>query len=124
MQEFKQATRTDQEVLAELNRGYVRSVQEKDAAWFDRHLAADFMNSNPDGSLVDRAAFLRQIAEGAGVSAIQEHDVLIRIAGDLAIIHARTTYRTAAGREGSGRYTDIWSHRAGRWLCVAAHVTR
>jgi len=23
-----------------------------------------------------------------------------------------------------GRYTDIWARRNGRWLCVAAHVTR
>jgi ketosteroid isomerase-like protein len=122
--ELKQAARTDHEILEKLNRGYVRSVEEKDAAWFDSHLAPDFMNSNPDGSLVDRAGFLKQIARGAGVSGIQEHDVLIRIVGDLAIIHARTTYTTSSGKPGAGRYTDIWSRRAGRWLCVAAHVTR
>lgn len=114
----------DHEILQELNGGYVRSVKESDAAWFDAHLAPDFLNSNPDGSLVDRGAFLRQIAGGAGVSEIRAHDVLIRVIGDLAIIHARTTYRTPSGREGSGRYTDIWSRCASRWVCVAAHVTR
>lgn len=114
----------DREILGELNRGYVRSVEERDAAWFDKHLALDFMNSNPDGSLVDRAAFLGRVAIGSGVSGIQAHDVVVRVMGDLAIIHARTTYRTPAGREGTGRYTDIWSRRAGRWVCVAAQVTR
>ena len=123
--EIKQAARAaDHEILGELNRGYVRAVGEKDAAWFDKHLAADFMNSNSDGSLVDRAAFLSQVAGGSGVSAIQAHDVIVRVIGDLAIIHARTTYRTPSGREGTGRYTDIWSRHAGRWVCVAAQVTR
>ena len=125
MQEIKQAARAaDHEILGELNRGYVRSVEQKDAAWFDKHLAADFMNSNSDGSLVDRAAFLSQVAGGSGVSAIQAHDVIVRVIGDFAIIHARTTYRTPSGREGTGRYTDIWSRHAGRWVCVAAQVTR
>ena len=44
--------------------------------------------------------------------------------GEFAIIHARTTYVHAEGRAGAGRYTDIWARRRGRWLCVAAHVTR
>ena len=48
----------------------------------------------------------------------------MRLLGEVAIIHARTTYRLADGKAASGRYTDIWARRDGRWLCVAAHVTR
>ena len=44
-------------VLAELNRNYVRSVDEADVAWFGANLASDFLNTNPDGSIIDRAAF-------------------------------------------------------------------
>jgi hypothetical protein len=40
------------------------------------------------------------------------------------VIHARTSYTLADGREGAGRYTDVWARRDGRWLAVAAHVTR
>jgi ketosteroid isomerase-like protein len=114
----------DLETLQRLNLDYVRSVDGADARWFDEHLAPDFMNSNPDGSLVDRAGFLAQVARGAGVSGIEAQDVRIRIIGDLAIIHARTTYRKPDGKTGAGRYTDIWSRRDGRWVCVAAQVTR
>lgn len=112
------------DTLKRLNLEYVRSVDQADPRWFDRHLASDFMNSNPDGSLVGRAAFLKQIARGAAVSDLEAQDVLIRVMGDLAIIHARTSYKTPAGKAGSGRYTDIWSRRDGRWVCVAAQVTR
>ena len=110
--------------LEKLNHDYVRSVEERDTGWFEEHLAPDFMNTNPDGSLVDRAAFLKQIAAGAGVTGLHAHDVVIRVMGDLAVIHARTAYVRADGKPGAGRYTDIWWRRDGRWLCVAAHVNR
>ncbi|MGI8527213.1 MAG: nuclear transport factor 2 family protein [Pseudolabrys sp.] len=118
------ADQTDTETLTRLNSEYVRSVQHADTGWFERHLAPDFMNSNPNATLVDRTGFLAQIARGAGVSGLAEDDVIVRIIGDMAIIHARTTYQTADGKPGAGRYTDIWSRQGGRWLCVAAHVNR
>jgi ketosteroid isomerase-like protein len=54
---------------------------------------------------------------------LQAHDVNLRLMGDFAIIHARTTF-TVDGRARSGRYTDIWARRNGRWQAVSAHVTR
>jgi ketosteroid isomerase-like protein len=117
------AKASDLEILTHLNHDYIRSVEESDVHWFDTHLAQDFMNSNPDGSLVDRQGFLKQIARGAGVSDIKAHDVIIRIMGDLAIVHAATTYNAPTGSL-KGRYSDIWSYREKRWQCVAAHVTR
>ena len=50
------------ETLEELNRNYIRSVRMSDVRWFDQNLAEDFLNSNADGSLVDRAGFLAQVA--------------------------------------------------------------
>jgi len=84
--------------LHELNRNYIRSVDEADVAWFDANLAADFFNTNPDGTFIDRKAFLAQIGRGSSVKNIREHDVLIRILGDFAIIHARTSYQKPDGR--------------------------
>src|ERR1700730_6113857 len=110
--------------LKELNRNYIRSVDEADAAWFDNNLAADFFNTNPDGTFIDRKAFLAQIGRGSSVKNIREHDVVIRILGDFAIIHARTSYRKPDGTQGAGRYTDDWQLRNGRWQCVSAHVSR
>jgi uncharacterized protein DUF4440 len=120
----RNAPANDLDTLQQLNRDYVRSVETSNVGWFDQNLAQDFLNSNPDGVIVDRAGFLAQIARPSAVSEIEADDVRIRIMDDFAIIHARTSYKTSDGRPGSGRYTDIWSRRQGRWLCVAAHVTR
>lgn len=114
----------DIETLQSLNAEYIRSVQESDAARFDELLSKDFLNSNSDGSIVDRAGFLAQIAPPATISNLAAQDVRIRLLGDVAIIHAKTTYTRPDGQAGAGRYTDIWARRGGDWLCVAAHVTR
>jgi ketosteroid isomerase-like protein len=117
-------TSSDLEVLEQLNRDYISSVQHSDVRRFDEILADDFLCSNPDGSLVDRTAFLEQTARPVTIRNLEAHDVLIRLMGDVAIIHARTSYTLPDGTARSGRYTDVWARREGRWLAVAAHVTR
>ncbi len=112
------------DTLADLNRDYIQSVQHSDLRRFEEILANDFFCSNPDGSLVDREAFLEQTAKPVAITNLQAHDVTIRLMGEVAIIHARTTYLGPDGREGAGRYTDVWARRDGRWLAVSAHVTR
>jgi ketosteroid isomerase-like protein len=117
-------TSADLETLGQLNRDYITSVQTSDVRRFDEILAEEFYCSNPDGSLVDRKRFLEQTARPVTISNLEACDVLIRILGDVAIIHARTTYTQPDGRPGSGRYTDVWARQRGRWLAVSAHVTR
>ena len=124
MQAHSIASDADIDTLEKLNGGYMKSVETSDVRWFEDKLAEDFLNSNPDGSLVDRAGFLGQIARPATISNFEARDVRIRIMGDIAIIHGRTTYTRADGRAAAGRYTDVWARREGRWLCVAAHVMR
>ena len=124
MKQDTAANPADTDILRRLNEDFVRSVEMSDVRYFEEALAEDFLNSNPDGSLVDRAGFLAQIARPAMISNLEAHDVRIRIMGDIAIIHARTTYKKPDGRAGAGRYTDVWARQQGRWLCVSAHVTR
>ena len=114
----------DIEQLAVLNRDYVASVQNSDVKRFNEILAEDFYCTNPDKSLVDRAGFLKQTAVPVTIRNLRAEDVKIRILGDFAIIHARTTYMNPDGTQGSGRYTDDWQFRDGRWQCVSAHYTR
>ena len=91
---------------------------------FSEILADDFLASLPDGSLLDRGKFLAYTAKPVTISDLKALDVVIRLMGDFAIIHARTTYTLADGKAGAGRYTDVWARRGGKWLAVSAHVTR
>jgi hypothetical protein len=91
---------------------------------FTEILADDFLCSLPDGTLIDRPRFLERTAKPSGIVDIQANDVIVRILGDVAIVHARTTFTLPGGAAGSGRYTDVWARRNGRWVAVSAHVTR
>jgi ketosteroid isomerase-like protein len=107
-----------------LNRDYIHSVQHGDVRRFDEILAEDFLCSNPDGSLVDKSQLLAQTERPVTIRGLTPQDVKIRILGDVAIIHARTSYIAADGEQRNGRYTDVWARRDGKWLAVSAHVTR
>jgi ketosteroid isomerase-like protein len=114
----------DLDELKALNKDYVDSVQNCDVRRFDEILAQDFYCTNPDKSLVDRAAFLKQTAIPVKIKNLTAEDVRIRILGDFAIIHARTSYIDADGQQAHGRYTDCWARQNGKWLAVSAHVAR
>ncbi|HLZ01984.1 MAG TPA: nuclear transport factor 2 family protein [Bradyrhizobium sp.] len=114
----------DIDELAALNKDYVDSVQSSDVKRFDQILAPEFYCSNPDKSLVDRAAFLKQTAKPVAIRNLYAHDVKIRVMGDFAIIHAATSYTMPDGQEAHGRYTDCWARHNGKWLAVSAHVSR
>jgi ketosteroid isomerase-like protein len=118
------AARSDLDTLTALNHAYIQSVQHGDVQRFDEILAEDFLCSNPDGSLVDKKQFLVQTARPVTISGLSAEEVQVRLLGDVAIIHARTSYTTADGEQRNGRYTDVWARRDGRWLAVSAHVTR
>ena len=118
------AAKSDQETLLALNADYIRSVQTSDVARFDQILAEDFVCTNPDGSFVDRAGFLARFAGSAPKRDYEAVDVIIRILGEVALIHSGFLDRRPDGTIGKGRYTDIYARRNGRWLCVCAHFVR
>jgi hypothetical protein len=119
-----EANRADREVLLELNRNYVRSALESDVRWYSENLAEDFYITAPDGALLNRDAFLKRIANPYPGTEAEAVDVMIRILGDVAIIHSGYRDKKLTGEIGYGRYTDIYERRNGRWLCVAAHFMR
>ena len=114
----------ERRTLLDLNQSYIDAVQDADIERFREILADDFLCSLPDGSLIDRDRFLERTAQPVQIRNLQAHDVNVRLMGEFAIVHARTTFIMLDGRPGSGRYTDVWARRDGRWLAVAAQFSR
>ena len=111
----------DLETLTALNRDFTASVQKRDVKRLEEILADDFMVSTPDGSLLDKAEFLKLTAQPVTISGLVAENVRIRLLGDFAIIHARFNSRSADGKPRRGRYTDNWARRDGTWVAVSAH---
>ena len=118
------AANADLEVLLDLNRNYVRSALESDVRWYAENLSEDFYITAPDGVLLNREAFLKRIANPYPGTHAEPVDVMVRILGDVAIIHSGYRDMKRTGEPSYGRYTDIYERRNGRWLCVAAHFMR
>ena len=114
----------DLDILNELNRNYVRAAAESDVRWYEENLAEDFLSSSVDGSIVGKSSFLARVARPYPGSNLEAVDVRIRLFGELALVHAGFRYRKPDGQAGSGRYTDAYARRQGRWLCVSAHFNR
>jgi hypothetical protein len=117
-------TDADRDALLALNAEYIRCVQAADAAGFDRFLAPDFVCTHADGTRMEREAFLRHAAQAPQLSAIEAHEVEVRLMDGFAIVLGRTTFRRPDRTIGRGCYTDIYAKRGGRWLAVGAQVTR
>lgn len=118
------STTSDLDLLLRLNADYIEAVKTSDVSRFREILANDFVCTLPDGSLIDRQQFLEHTARPFTLGNLQTHEVQVRLLGDAAIVHARTTFTLPDGTPGAGRYTDVWTRRYGRWMAVAAHVTR
>jgi len=115
----------DEQVLRALNEGYVGAFLHSDVGWYDAHLAPDYLVVFGDGSFHDKSSLLEAASHPVtNMRSFPVESVVIRRFGDVAIIHAENPYEMVDGRKGVNRYTDIWHKRDGRWLCVAAHVTR
>jgi ketosteroid isomerase-like protein len=115
-------TKADLKILTDLNANYLRSDQNGDVKWYSEILADDFMATLPDLKFRNKKEFLEMMAQPRGFTELTAHDVVIRVLGDFAIVHARVTYRTDDGVMREGRYTDDYQRRDGTWTCIAANV--
>jgi ketosteroid isomerase-like protein len=115
----------DLAVLKKLNESYVQAFRDSDTAWYDKHLARDYVVVYPDGSYHDRSGALANFAEpmfATHMKSFSLDQVRIRRFGDVALIHAQNVAELKDGRKLTSRYTDIWHKQDGRWLCIAAHI--
>ena len=111
----------DLDTLTALNLDFTASVQKGDVKRLEEIFADDFMTSTPDGSLLDKAEYLKLVAQPVTISGLVTEDVRIRLLGDFAIIHGRFDSRSADGKPRRGRYTDNWARRDGTWVAVSGH---
>ena len=107
-------------ILERLNLDYVEADQASDATRFSELLAEDFVVQTP-GVTRNREEFLEYIAEPRPFKDLAVHDVKVRLLGDVALIHGRSTYTMLAdGAEQEALYTDVYQKREGVWLCISA----
>jgi ketosteroid isomerase-like protein len=114
--------------LIKLEKGWNDALARHDWAFIDQILANDYITTDSDGVVADKAQemVILKSGEEAVASAVSD-DFKVRIYGDTAVVTYRWNYKGQfKGKESTGqeRYTDTWVRRGGRWQCVAAHASR
>jgi ketosteroid isomerase-like protein len=113
--------------LMKLENEWAKSVVKLDLAFMDRILADDYTWTDPAGNVHTKAEEIASIKSGQGVVTSSVNDeIRVRVYGDAAVVTGRTTQKgMVEGKEVSGqfRWTDTWVKLAGRWQCVADHVS-
>src|SRR5437764_12285646 len=90
-------TKSDLEILTQLNADFLASAQNGDVRRFAQILAEDFMASLPDFLLRDKKQFLDMMAAPRPVTELKVDEVRIRLLVHFANIQAHVTLRTADG---------------------------
>lgn len=108
-----------------------KDIVRKDAAAIAANMAEDFRQIASDGSVADKAAFLRDLTSAElTIDPYTVEDFDVRIygdAGDVALLCGRT--RMTGRYKGEPftthyRYIDTYVRRDGRWQVVSVQTTR
>ena len=107
--------------LKRLERQLFDAVIAKDVAAIDRLYAADFVSTDQDGAVVDKAQVIAGLKAGRGPApdAVEIDDARLRVYGTTAVVTGRSTYLTGRKVAAQVRHTQVWVKRAGRWQLVS-----
>lgn len=110
----------DVAILEQLNLDYNEADQSSDAKRFRELLAEDFVVQTP-GITRNQNEYLEYIAGPRPFTDLTLLESRVRVLGDVALIHGRTSYKLVSdGSTKEALYTDAYQKREGVWLCVSA----
>ena len=116
----------DERALVEIERGFVEAAKNRDMAYFQRHVAAEYTQV-ADGKTVNFAAQLADLKAGlVQIETMTIRDMRVHVIGDTALVslvgEATGTYK---GKPFSDRSkgVDFFARRDGRWQVVNSQMT-
>lgn len=115
--------------LRALNARFIHNFVTNDVEGHSRLLHETFVAIQSDGSVLDRATYLRNWATGFSAQAIPYWDTrgeVIRIVGGLGLVRSTNVFVVRNDGEEIERattYTDTYLFVRGQWLCVQAQLT-
>ncbi|MCE7987892.1 MAG: nuclear transport factor 2 family protein [Caldilinea sp. CFX5] len=110
--------------IQQLNNAYIGAILASDVAWFQAHLAEEFVCIESDATVLDKAAFLRMAAQRSDLAHYHLAEVDVRFYSPVALVRCTGSWRTQQGATGLSRYVDVWVRLGEEWRCVSAQVTR
>jgi hypothetical protein len=111
--------------LEQIEHKWAEAEVKADPGMIAPYLDNSMVQTNPDGSVSARKEVLDGIGKGdPTLKAVDLADMKTQSYGDAAVIMGRyTEKRESKGKHTmtSGRFTDTYVKREGKWKCVASH---
>ena len=118
---------TQEEVLR-VEKEFSEAIVKNDAEAVGRFLADEWIIIDPDGGIIDKAAFLGVIKSGTLThEMLESSDARVRIYGNTAMVTALTKTKGKFGGQvftTQERATDIFVKQNGRWQCALSQLTK
>jgi Domain of unknown function (DUF4440)/NIPSNAP len=120
---------TDSAILSGLNHQFIENFIRQDTIKHSTIIDPDFVCIESDGSIVPRAAYMRDWTGAyynSGYTSFSITDEMIRIFESTALVRSKTVYtKDINGKtvQGNSIYTDTYYKRDGKWKCVQAQIT-
>lgn len=98
-----------------------------DADAMSKLLDSDFVLTDYDGSLMNKAPFLASVRESSNQLTVEvSADMQLHVHGETVVVTGATHEKgTLKGKpyQHQGRFTDTWIKKSGQWLCVASQLS-
>jgi peptidylprolyl isomerase len=114
------------QALKDLERKWTEGFKNRDKKTLDIILADDFIFTDEDGQIYNKAQYLEAVMQ-VKVESYSLDDLTTRVSGDTGVVAGRWSgTMTVDGKQTNGafRFTDTFAKRQGRWQAIASQDTR
>jgi peptidylprolyl isomerase len=115
-----------EQALLDAERQWAEAFKNRDRQALDRLLADNFVFTDEEGQVYDRAKYIQAMAS-AQVESYKLDDMAARVSGTTGVVTGLWTGKmTVAGKDASSavRFTDTFVKRVNRWVALASHESR
>lgn len=113
---------SDEQELLRLQQEWCRAEVAGDVRTVDRLLADEYVLTLSDGTLMPKAAYLRDIqSKDTRSVAMSVEGTKVRLYGDMALVKGIVKWTEPGGKRHENLFSETWLKRDGRWQCLATH---
>lgn len=109
------------ETIRRIQKEWGDAILEKDAETVAPFLADDFVGTDRQGNVFDKATYLADLRKGFGTVQIAFPEIKVRVYGDTAGVNGIVHYEKVSEDlilEAEDRFTSTFLKQRGRWRCV------
>jgi ketosteroid isomerase-like protein len=114
----------DTAAIRAMNDEYIRAWRRHDMKWFEDNLAEGYSCVAPDGTVLDKKAFIGYPDQSVLVADSHVEDLTVQVHGQTAVVTGKNVVFWKDGRKSATRYTDTYAKIDGKWKAVSAQLTK